>query len=250
MLVELGVGAQGGQRVAQFVAGVGEEAPGGLLAGLALVDGGLDAVSIPLRAVPRRPTSVARSCGLTRSVRSPAVIRSAWAAIVSMGRRPRRMTQATPRKTSRPAAREPMVRMSSSRPTVLLTWPRLVLATRVRPRAGMASRRSWACPLRLITVWVCWPAAGTDTSAQRGNLGTKSGLPASSALGPWPDTNVTPYWSRTAGSHLGGGTAITDLFWNDGLPGLSGNGLPGGGRCSGRYRLTTLCSWESVRVTR
>ena len=42
LLVELGVGAQRGQRVAQLVAGVGEEAPGEFLAGLALADRRLD----------------------------------------------------------------------------------------------------------------------------------------------------------------------------------------------------------------
>ena len=42
LLVELGVGAQRGQRVAQLVAGVGEEAPGQFLAGLALADRRLD----------------------------------------------------------------------------------------------------------------------------------------------------------------------------------------------------------------
>ena len=48
LLVELGVGAQRRQRGAQLVAGVGEEPPGELLAGLALADGGLDAGEHPV----------------------------------------------------------------------------------------------------------------------------------------------------------------------------------------------------------
>jgi hypothetical protein len=48
LLVELGVGAQRRQRGAQLVAGVGEEAPGELLAGLTVVDDGLDAGQHPV----------------------------------------------------------------------------------------------------------------------------------------------------------------------------------------------------------
>lgn len=63
------------------MAGVGEELPGGLLAGLTLGDGGPDPDEHPVEAVPRRPTSVRVSWGLTRSVRSPAVILSASVAM-------------------------------------------------------------------------------------------------------------------------------------------------------------------------
>jgi hypothetical protein len=90
-------------------------------------------VSIPFSAVPRRPTSL-RAPALvspTRWVRSPAVIRSASAAIVSIGRRPRRMTSTTPAEMSRPTAAEPMITTRRNRPTVALTSRRLVLATRV-----------------------------------------------------------------------------------------------------------------------
>ena len=48
LLVELGVGAQRGQRGAQLVAGVGEEPVGGLLAGLALGNEVLDPAEHPV----------------------------------------------------------------------------------------------------------------------------------------------------------------------------------------------------------
>ena len=104
-------------------------------------------------------------------------MRSAWAAIVSMGRSPRRMTQETPTATSRPATAEPMMRMSSSRPTVLLTAARLVVATRA-PAAvgtGLTRRRSWVVPPTLVTVWTCGPAA--ETGQPGGSCGTRPGLP-------------------------------------------------------------------------
>ena len=74
--------------------------------------------SIPFSAAPSRPISVRGSCGLTRSVRSPALILSAWPAITSTGRKPRRITQATPPAAIAPAAADPMIRISSSWPTV------------------------------------------------------------------------------------------------------------------------------------
>lgn len=98
--------------------------------------------SMPFRAVPSRPTSVRGSCGATRSVRSPAVIRSAWPAIASIGRNPRRSTMITPAQTTSAAAADPMMRMSLSRPTVLFTSLMLVLATSTPPGSGSHKARS------------------------------------------------------------------------------------------------------------
>ena len=79
---------------------------------------------MPFSAAPSRPTSVRGSGGPTRSVRSPAVIRSAWPAIVSIGRRPRRITP-KPR-PGRRAARPPPSRWSGSSQAVPWScsrWP-------------------------------------------------------------------------------------------------------------------------------
>jgi hypothetical protein len=85
-------------------------------------------VSMPFSAAPSRPTSVPGSCGLTLSVRSPAVILSAWPAIRSIGRSPRRSTRPMPPATSRPTATEAMARISSRWSTVLFKSLRLVVA--------------------------------------------------------------------------------------------------------------------------
>jgi hypothetical protein len=84
--------------------------------------------SMPLMALLSLPISVLGSCGLTLLVRSPALMASAWPAIASMGRSPRRVTQVTPPPASSPAATEPRMRISSSWPTVLSTWSRVVVA--------------------------------------------------------------------------------------------------------------------------
>ncbi len=109
-------------------------------------------VSMPFRAVPSLPTSVRGSRAVTRSVRSPALIRSAWAAIASIGRSPRRRITTTPAQTRSAAAAEPMTRMSLSWPTVLFTSPMLVLAISMPPGSGSARTRSWALPRALRTV--------------------------------------------------------------------------------------------------
>ena len=86
--------------------------------------------SMPFSAVPSRPTSLRGWRGATRSVRSPALIRSASEAIVSIGRRPRRSTTKTPKPMSSTTASEPVVTMASTLSMVLATWSRLVPATR------------------------------------------------------------------------------------------------------------------------
>ena len=95
--------------------------------------------SMPFSAAPSLPTSLRGLCGVTRSVRSPAVIRSAWPAIASIGRRPRRSTTKTPRPISSTTAMEPVVTMTSTLSMVVATWSRLVPATRDPP----AARSDW-----------------------------------------------------------------------------------------------------------
>jgi hypothetical protein len=134
--------------------------------------------SIPFSAAPRRPTSVLVSGWPTRSVRSPAVIRSASSAMVSMGRRPRRISQATPRPATSAAATEPMVRIIPSRSTVLFTAARLVLAISRPPATGTVCSRSWTRPLRLTTV----RKAGTGSAQDTAPDGIRSGLPCTSRI--------------------------------------------------------------------
>ncbi len=80
------------------------------------------------------------------------MIRSAWAAIASIGRSPRRSTTVTPAQTSRAAAADPMMRMSLTRPTVLFTSPMLVLAISVPPASRTTPSRSSTPPRALTTV--------------------------------------------------------------------------------------------------
>ena len=114
------------------------------------------------RSAPRRacPPRCAGSCGVTRSVRSPAVIRSAWPAIASIGRSPRRSTTNTPRPMSSTTAIEPVVTMTSTLSMVLATWSRLVPATRDPPAARSDWTRIWFIPLGPIRV--CGPGLARD----------------------------------------------------------------------------------------
>ena len=73
------------------------------------------------------------------------MIRSAWLAITSIGRSPRRMTSPTPRKMSTATATEPVATMSLTRSTVASTSLRLVPATRVPEKAGTETADSWYC---------------------------------------------------------------------------------------------------------
>ena len=116
--------------------------------------------SIPFSAAPSLPTSLPASAaptapaGPAKPAMSPAVIASAWLAIVSIGRSPCRMTRPTPRKISSAAAVEPAVTISSSRRTVASTSLRLVPATSVPRCAGTVTAPSayWLATPKLITV--------------------------------------------------------------------------------------------------
>ena len=92
--VQLGEAADRGQRRAQLVAGVGDEAAhpvlgaaGLLLGGLLRAEGALDPGSIPLSAVDSRPTSVRSSPAGTRWERSPAAMACAVRSTSASGRR-------------------------------------------------------------------------------------------------------------------------------------------------------------------
>ena len=132
--------------------------------------------SMPFSAAPSLPTSLRGLCGVTRSVRSPAVIRSAWPAIASIGRRPRRSTTKTPRPMSSTTAIEPVVTMASTLSMVLATWSRLVPATRDPPLTRSDWTRIRVLPLGPITV--CGPglAATLATVGERNQATPPAGL--------------------------------------------------------------------------
>lgn len=121
--------------------------------------------SIPFSALPNRPTSLRGSWSVTRSVSLPAVIRSAWAAMVSMGRKPRRSSQNTPSPISSTAAAEPMITISRIRFTVLFTSLRLMPTTRIPPGAGAAAVRTWPEPSAAMAVRAPPSAASARRSA-------------------------------------------------------------------------------------
>ena len=155
--------------------------------------------SIPFSAAPSRPTSLPVSAGPTRSARSPAVMRSARAAIISMGRSPRRMTRLTPTKMSAAAAPDPMMTMSRSWWMVASTSPRLMPATRVPdwPGTGTDETRYGTFPPEPVTVlalvlvlatWLTdWPGRGADPAP-----------PCKVTGAPLTGTNSMAYWPKTS----------------------------------------------------
>ncbi len=117
---QLGVAADRGERRAQLVRRLGEEAPQGVLGRLSCRANACSIwASIALRASPRRPTSV-RGVGAARrgAARSPAAIAPAVTAMSSSGRISRRTSHqaSRPKPTSTLAVTIPSTR--SRRPSV------------------------------------------------------------------------------------------------------------------------------------
>ena len=117
--VQLGVTADGGQRGAQLVRGVGGELAHLLLGAQARAERLLDPVEHGVDGRPSRPTSVRSSASATRAVRSPAeVISLAVLAIWSSGSRPRPISHQPPI-TSSASSPPPVI---SSATTTAPTW--------------------------------------------------------------------------------------------------------------------------------
>ena len=179
------------QRRAQLVAGVGEEPPGELLAGLTLVDGGLDSGEHPVEG----RAQAAHLGG--RILRADPVGEVTSGDAVGLGRHRLDGTQAAAHDPGDTHGDEQAGHRRADDEDELepadgaVDAARLVVATRA-PAAvgtGMARRRSWVAPPTLVTVWTCGPAA--ETCKPGGSRGTRPGLPTTNPRRPWTDTNPT-----------------------------------------------------------
>ena len=128
---ELGVAADRGERRAQLVRGIGQEAPQPVPDAVRSAKAASIFSSMTLSDRPSRPTSVCSSAGSTRRDRSPAAMAAAVRLMSSSGRRPRRMmSQARLPRTTRieivmmasPARRRPSVCRVSVRGTATTRW--------------------------------------------------------------------------------------------------------------------------------